>query len=138
MFLGYERGRKGYQKREVEPYVSINRRGEIVLNAAAWEMMARAINVVLFYDAETRRIGIKGATQRDLGLKVFFSRRHGRGGRSRVIYAGRLLKQFGITITETLVFENLEVEAGPILVLDLRNAHINDRQVRPAAEEEQF
>ena len=96
MFHGLERRETGYQRREVAAYASVNRRGEIVLNAAAWEMMERAINVVLFYDAETRRIGIKGATQRDLGFKIFFARRHGRGGRSRVIYAGRLLKQFGI------------------------------------------
>ena len=122
MWKGYERRVTGYQKRELAPYVSINLRGEIVVNAAAWELMERAINIFLFYDAETKHIGIKGATPAHPGLKVFFARRHGRGGRSRVIRAGRFLKQFGITITETIVFRGLKVEPGPTLIFSFLNA----------------
>jgi hypothetical protein len=138
MFIGYERPVKGYQKRAIAPYVSLNKRGEIVVNPAAWELMGRAVNVVLFYDEETKRIGIKGATQRDLDLKVFYARRHGRGGRLRIIRARRLLKQFGITITETLVFRDLKVEPGPILVLELGDAEMSRNQVWPAVKTNNF
>ena len=119
MFVGYERRASGYQKRELAPYVSINRRTEIVINAAARELLNGANYVQLFYDAETKRIGIGWPKMDGYGLKTFILRLHGRGGRSRVIRAGRFLKQFGITITETIVFRNIKVEPGPMLVLDL-------------------
>jgi hypothetical protein len=122
MFIGCKRPVVGYQKREIAPYVSLNKRGEIVVNPAAWELMGRAVNVVLFYDEETKRIGIKGATQRDLDLKVFFARRHGRGGRLRIIRARRLLKQFGITINETIVFKDLKTQGDYLLILNLQSA----------------
>src|SRR5688500_16615276 len=108
MWDGYKRRPRGYQKRKLAPYVSINRRGEIVLNRSALELIDGAINVKLLYDAETKRIGIRGACQRDRALHTFSARRYGRGGRLRVIRAHRLLKQFGIDITETLEFKDAE------------------------------
>lgn len=122
MWQGYERRASGYQKRELEPYVSINRRGEIVLNRSALELIDGAINVILFYDAETKRIGIRSAYRADYSLKVFCARHYGRGGRSRVVRAGRFLKQYGIVITETKVFRDLKAEAYQMLVLDLNAA----------------
>ena len=100
--------------------------------------MNRANYVQLFYEASTNRIGIGWPNGHDYSLKTFTLRRHGRSGRSRVIYARRLMKQFGISITETLVFCDLKVEPGPMLVLDLGDAQINDNQGWPAVEEEQF
>ena len=90
-----------------------------MLNCSALKLIDVAISVKLLYDAETKRIGIRGADQRDHALHTFSARRYGRGGRLRVIRARRLLKQFGITITATLVFGDLIVEPGPMLVLDL-------------------
>ena len=119
MFIGYQRRRTGYQKRELAPYASINRRGEIVLNASVWEMIGRINYTQLFYDAESRRIAIGWTKPVDHSLQTFFVRRHGRGGRSRIIRAGRFLKQFGINIIETIVFRDLKVEPGQMLVLDL-------------------
>ena len=79
---------------------------------ASWE-------ITLFYDAETNRLGIRGGRGGDPSLHVFRARRYGRGGRLRVVRAGRLLKQFGIAITETLVFRPTQTEPGPMIVLDL-------------------
>ena len=118
MFAGYERRTTGYQKRGLAPYVSINRRGEIVINAAARELLNGANYVQLLYDAETRRIAVAWPKM-NTGLKTFTLRRHGRGGRSRVIRAARFLKQFGITATETFVFREIKIEPGPMLVLGL-------------------
>jgi len=121
MFAGYERPQASLQKREAAPYMSINKRGEIVLNSAAWKLLDCANYVQLFYDAETKRIGIAWPKQSDFSLKTFTLRRWGRGGRSRVVRARRLLSRFGITITKTLMFYEMKVEEGPMLVLDLRS-----------------
>jgi hypothetical protein len=119
MFIGYERCRTGYQKREIAPYVSINRRGEIVINAEARELLNGANYVCLFFDAETNRIGIAWPKTDDYLLETFVLRRHGRGGRSRIIRARSFLKQFGIKVTESIVFRDIKVETGPMLVLNI-------------------
>ena len=133
MFIGYQRRSTGYQKREVAPYVSLNKRGEIVLNRAAQALLNGANYVHLFYDAETKRLGIAWPKMDDYGLETFTLRRHGRGGRSRIIRAGRFLKQFGINITETIVFRDIKIEPGPMLVLDLtRKCQYNSKCQHPA------
>src|SRR5688572_22133055 len=119
MFVGYKRKRK---KRGLAPYVSINRRGEIVMNIPALELIKFLGVITLFYDAERNRLGIQGGICGDGSLHIFRTRPHGRGGRSRVVRAHRFLTQFGITITETLVFRDLKVERGTLLVLDLAGA----------------
>jgi hypothetical protein len=121
----------GYQKRDLAPYVSINSRGEIVINAAARELLNGANYVHLFYDAETNRLGIAWPKMDDYGLETFTLRRHGRGGRLRIIRARRLLKQFGITITETLVFRDIKLESGPMLVFDLCESEYKKRAETP-------
>jgi hypothetical protein len=121
MFVGYERRQASFQKREPAPYASINKRGEIVLNCAAWKLLDCANYVHLFYDAESKQIGIAWPISRDFTLKTITLRRWGRGGRSRVVRARRLLNRVGIMITETLVFCKMKVEDGPMLVLDLRS-----------------
>ena len=60
MWQGYKRRPDSYRKREVAPYVSINRRGEIVLNEAAMRLAYASWEITLFYDAETNRLGIRG------------------------------------------------------------------------------
>jgi hypothetical protein len=121
MFVGYERPQASFQKREAVPYVSINKRSEIVLNTAAWKLLNCANYVQLFYDAETKRIGIAWPKQSDFSLKTFTLRCWGRGGHSRVVRARRFLNQCGIAITETLRFYGTKVEDGPMLVLDLQS-----------------
>ncbi len=101
-------------------YVSLNRRGEIAMNNAAFCAIRAPENVTLLYDAEARTIGVKYPVTKD--AHFFAAGRYGREGRMRIIRAGRLLKKFGIEIDRTLVFQNIEVktyEGQPMLVLDL-------------------
>ena len=101
-------------------YASINSRGDIAFNALLHRDLRDTASVELFYDPETQCIGIRYPTPGD---KHFFRvRSHGRNGRSSVVRAARLLKQFGIKIDRTLVFEDIHVTDGPMLVLDLRTA----------------
>ena len=112
-------------------YVSLNKRGEIVINPAAWRWMGDIYNVTLLYDAERRLIGVKSPVALD---RHFFPvGRCGRGTRQHIIHARRLIKQFEINVNETLIFQNIEMtyyNGERILILDLKSAQIiaNRRQ----------
>jgi hypothetical protein len=116
MWHGCEAKERVVVKREVPPYVSINARGEIALNAAAHRLLDGANYVSLVYDPETNRIGIK---ELSFDEHIFDLRKYGRRGRMKVIRAHRLLKKFDIRIEQTLRFTEITVEPGPMLVLDL-------------------
>jgi hypothetical protein len=114
------RPRKG--RPGLRPYVSINPRGEIFINPPALALMEEAINVVIFYDPELNRFGLRGARQPDLGRLIFKARRCGRRKRAYVIRARRLFKHFGVHIDQTIIFTTFKIEPGPMLVLDLTTA----------------
>lgn len=101
-------------------YVSLNKRGEIVMNGRAFGEIGPTANVTLMYDAERRAIGVKRPVGAD---KHFFPvRRYGRGLRMHIVRAAKLLTQFGVTIERTRVFEDISVElfdGEPVLLLEL-------------------
>lgn len=104
-------------------YVSLTKRSEIVINPAAWSWLGDIYNVALLYDAEKQLLGVKFPVAGDRGY--FSVRRCGRGRRHRIIYARRMVEQFGITIKETMVFRNPEMthfNRERMLVLDLKTA----------------
>lgn len=101
-------------------YVSLNRRGEISLNAEAFSLIGQPASVTLLYDEVSKRIGIKYPVARD--FYFFPVRRTGRGRRTFIVRAARLLKQFGVQVHATVVFKNITVDnlnGDPMLVLDL-------------------
>ena len=87
-------------------YVSLNGRGEIAMNPEAFWQIDEPVNVTLLYDVKRRMIGVKVSVTADGDF--FRVRRYGRGGRMRIVRAGRLLKQFGLTVERTLVFTGIE------------------------------
>ena len=108
---------------ERSPYVSLNKRGEIAINPAAWGEMGETYNVTVLYDAAKRRIGVKFPVAGD--DHFFAVCRYGRGRKLRVVRAARLLKQFGIEIDKTLVFvspEFVRFDGVPMIVLELDQA----------------
>jgi hypothetical protein len=155
-------GRRRLTRRE-RMYVSLNKRGEIVMNGRAFSEIGPTANVTLMFRPPTddhpvnhpvRRSGvhpsfpegeldpatiqtgwefdtssrIRGtiAVKRPVGKdRHFFPVRHyGRGQRMHIVRAAKLLKQFGITIERTLVFEDVWVEVfdgEPALLLDLES-----------------
>lgn len=80
------------------------------------------------YDAMLQCIAVKFPVRED----TFRIRKYGRGRRNIIVRAGRMLKQFGIEVNETLVFKDIEVvmeDNVPMLVLDMKNAEkINRRK----------
>jgi hypothetical protein len=115
-------------------YVSLNRRGEIAMNDKAFKMIGCPYNVAILYlppqpSADNSSpaggelkgvIGVKYPVTED---RDFFPvRRYGRGGRMRIIRAAFALKQFGISIDETLKFYNpplVYYRNQPMLLLEL-------------------
>ncbi|MEP7214390.1 MAG: hypothetical protein ABI791_15035 [Acidobacteriota bacterium] len=120
--------RKRRDTAPVRVYVSINPRGEIAMNAAAFREIDEPASVTLMYEPTKRRIGVKFPVTAD---KNFFRvRRYGRGRRMRIVRAARLLKQFGIEIERTLIFTNAETvtfRGSPMLVLPLDEGIVSDR-----------
>jgi hypothetical protein len=112
-------------KERVRPrvYVSLNRRGEIAMNEAAFSLIGRPASVTLMYDRANRSIGVKFPVAAD--RHFFPARRYGRGRKMRIVRAARALKQFGIEVERTIVFCDARVEMfrkEPMLVLELDRA----------------
>jgi hypothetical protein len=104
-------------------YVSLNKRGEIAMNARAFKLIREPANVTLMFDPTHRRIGVKFPVTQDRDW--FPVRRYGRGRKMRIVRAWRLLQQFEIEITETLRFVNPAIETfkgDPMIVLPVHNA----------------
>ena len=100
--------------------MSINKRGEIAMNAEAYQRIKSPASVTLLYDTDSRRIAIKYPVAPDQNF--FPVRRYGRGRKMRIVRAARLLKQFGITVERTLIYKTPEtqfLDGHPMLVLKL-------------------
>ncbi|MFT3744674.1 MAG: hypothetical protein QM785_10340 [Pyrinomonadaceae bacterium] len=113
----------------VRLYVSLNRRGEFVINPAAWLGMGDPANVTLLYYEEQALIGIKYPVPLDRNF--FRVRRYGRGKRQRIVRAQRMMTQFGISVNRTIVFTNIKkvtYNEEPMLLLDLKTVRKIDKR----------
>ncbi len=93
------------------------------MNAEAFRRIGQPATVTLLFDATTRRIGVKFPVPLDRNF--FPVRRYGRDQQMRIVRAARLLKQFNIKITQTLIYKHcptLHLNGHPMLVLDLDQA----------------
>ncbi len=99
-------------------YVSLNKRGEIAMNARAFKLIREPANITLMYDPSRRVIGLKFPVTADRDW--FCVRRYGRDRKMRIVRAWRLLQQFGIEVESTLRFIDPVVEklrGDPMIVL---------------------
>lgn len=105
-------------------YVTINSRGTIVMNRAAFEQAGSPTAFKLFYDPANNTIGMKPTVEKMLNsFRVNRSGRHG----GRKISAYRLLATCSLVIKETLEFTDAEIDLDGILILNLRTAKISNR-----------
>ena len=77
----------------------------------------------VLYDPKTNRIGVKSPVVLD--RHFFRVRRTGRGRKTLIINAARLLKQFAIKVDATRVFRNVQCvrfEGQPMLLMSLDEA----------------
>jgi hypothetical protein len=104
-------------------YVSLNRRGEIAMNAKAFAAIGQPATVTLLYDPKTNSIGVKYPVAID--NHFFRVRRTGRGRKTLIVNAERMLKQFAIKVGATRVFRNVQCvrfEGQPMLLMSLDEA----------------
>ena len=112
--------RRAKPKRPPRVYVSLNRRGEIAMNAAAFSLIKKPASVTLMFDEAGRRIGVKYPVPKDRNF--FKVRKYGRDGKMSVVRAGRVLKERGVEIERLIVFKEPKIElinGDPMIVLEL-------------------
>jgi hypothetical protein len=107
-------------------HVTLNRKGQIVMNKTTFERLGAPEAVNLLYDRPNNRIGLQPtrAAMTD-AYPLVRSNSHG----ARMVRAFRLLAEFKIDVCDTLEFPDAEIDIDGILVLNLRRARISKRYV---------
>ena len=105
-------------------YVTMNRKGMIVLNRAAYERLGSPTAFHLLYDSANNTIGLKPTTT--AMRNAYPAHQSGRHG-GRKVSAYRLVTECSLHINETLEFPDAEIDTDGILVLNLRTAKISNR-----------
>ena len=107
-------------------YVTMNSKGMIVMNRAAYERLGEPSAFLLLYDTANHTIGLKPtAPQIRNAYPAASSGRHG----GRKLSAYRLMTEFSLHIKETLEFPEAEIDEDGILVLNLRTAKVSNRAI---------
>ena len=119
---------KGAALSHQAPNVSISRNGNLTLNRPAMELIRDAGRVVLLFDDEDRRIGLRPAADESHARPA----RPSSGQRTWTISAEGFLKQFGVVHSEGRSYEPTEQDG--VLVIDL-NRPKPPRQTRRRPEE---
>jgi hypothetical protein len=105
-------------------YITMNRKGHIVMTKHTYHRLFEAKAFVLLFDSVNNRIGLKPAA---LSMRNAYKvGPHGKYG-GKIIFAYRLTQEFGIDIRETIEFTDPEIDHDGILVLDLRTARVSNR-----------
>lgn len=108
-------------------YVTMNRKGYIVLSRLTYNKLGAPPAFKVLFDEVNNRIGLKATHARD--GNAYLAGKHGRHG-GRVIRAYRLIQEYSLAIPETLHFHDAEINDQDILVLDLRTAKVSARARR--------
>ena len=105
-------------------YVTMNRKGTIVMNRAAHEKVGAPTAFKLLYDPGNNTIGLKPTV--DKILNAYRANKSGRHG-GRKISAFRLLAECSLHIDDTLEFPDADIDEDGTLILNLRTAKISNR-----------
>lgn len=110
-----------------EMHVTLNRKGEIMIGAAAFERFGRPEQAVLLYEPDNKFIGILPASTRAKNAYPLMGKK-GRD-RHRTIRANRFCRHHGINVPATMAFYNAEIDEEGVLVLPLRNMRVVGKKV---------
>lgn len=102
-----------------EPLVTLQAKGVLWFNPAAYELLGRPAAVELMFDKLNGSIGIK-AVPADSPHAVAIRRAN--SGDSRAISAATFCVYYGIRYENSLRFRNIRLDHDGILVLDLKDA----------------
>ncbi|HQZ96300.1 MAG TPA: hypothetical protein PLP21_08270 [Pyrinomonadaceae bacterium] len=104
-----------------ELHVSLNRKGEILIGANAFEKLGRPGQAVLLFDRVNRLIGISPASKI---TKHAYPLLQKSGGRHRVIRANRFIRHHQIQVPRTVAFHTAEIDEDSVLVLDIKATRV--------------
>jgi len=105
-------------------YVTLNRKGNIVMSRVSHQRLGEPKAFLVLYDPVNNRIGLK-PTVPSMRNAYPASPSGSRGG--KMVRAFRLLQEAGIVIPDTLQFHDPEIDQDGILILDLRTARVSAR-----------
>lgn len=105
-------------------YVTLNRKGQIVMSRKTFERAGGPEAFTILFDDVNNRIGLKAAHKSTKNAyPVGPAGRHG----GKMVRAFRLIQEFGIILSETIQFQNIEFDEDDIMILDLRSAKVSTR-----------
>jgi hypothetical protein len=97
------------------------------MSRLTFEKLGEPVAVTLLFDQANGRIGIKPSSpSMRNAYPVAKQGRHG----GRLIRAYRLMQEFGVSLPDTIRFQEPEIDNDGILVLDLRTAKVSGRAAR--------
>lgn len=105
-------------------HVTMNPKGEIVMNRVTYQMLGEPPAFVVLFDKVNNRIGLKPAA---LATRNAYPARVGKHGGSKIVRVNRLIREQRIDLPETVKFCNADIDEDGILILDLRTAKISLR-----------
>lgn len=105
-------------------YVTMNRKGEIVLNGTAYRRIGEPPAFLLKYNKLHNLIAMHPADASE--RNAFPARKYGRRN-ARVVRAFRLLIENDIQLHDTIVFPDAKIVLNHIMLLDLKTARISPR-----------
>jgi hypothetical protein len=97
-------------------YVSINGKGQILLNKKAVDCLEAPATVVLFFSKPSQKIGIRAARSIDKGAFPLKTRPL---SHSRMVHASPFCRNYGIRVNGTVSFVGIKLDNDGLLVLDL-------------------
>lgn len=97
-------------------YVSLNGKGQILLNTLAVEALGTPAAVSLFFSKVSSKIGIRPADPRDNGA---FPLKPRPNAHSRMIHASPFCRNYNIRVSGTVAFNTIEVDNDGLMKLDL-------------------
>ena len=107
-------------------YVTLNSKGSLVMNRAAFEKIGSPEAFQILFDPANYTIGLKPTYPRIRNAyPVMRSGKH--GGKRLNVY--RLLTEYGLHIKETLEFPDAEIDENGILLLHLLTAKVSNRAI---------
>lgn len=103
-----------------EPAVTIQKRGALSLNSAAFEALDSPERVELLYDREEERVGIQKAE--DSSSNAYLVRAVGQNGATHVVSGKAFLAHYGVPLNVARRW--IAEKQGDLLVVDLKQPGI--------------
>ena len=99
-------------------HVSLNPKGDIVMNSITYTKLGEPVAFSVLYDRVNNRIGLKPASMS--ARNAYPAIKSNRTG--RMVRGHRLLREHRIILPHTVQFDNADIDDDGILILDLRTA----------------